>query len=64
MKYKFCSIRISVTKYEVTFATKGVVTSHSRVATPLQEHKTFWSIPKESVRAVDRCREEFTMQDD
>jgi len=23
MKYKFCSIRINVTKYDVTFATKG-----------------------------------------
>jgi len=26
MKYKFCSIRINVTKYDVTFATKGVLT--------------------------------------
>jgi len=25
MKYKFCSIRIDVTKYDVTFATEGVV---------------------------------------
>jgi len=24
MKYKFCSIHINVTKYDVTFATKGV----------------------------------------
>jgi len=23
MKYKFCSIRINVTKYDVTFVTKG-----------------------------------------
>jgi len=25
MKYKFCSFRINVTKYDVTFATKGVL---------------------------------------
>jgi len=29
MKYKFCSIRINVTKYEIAFATKeGVLTSN------------------------------------
>jgi len=25
MRYKFCSIRINITKYDVTFATKGGV---------------------------------------
>jgi len=29
MKYKFCNIRINVTKYAVTFATKGDLTSTS-----------------------------------
>jgi len=32
MKYRFCSIHINVTQYEVTFATKGVLTP---VVTPL-----------------------------
>jgi len=30
MKYKFCSIRINVTKYDIIFATKGSLTSHPR----------------------------------
>jgi len=35
MKYKFCSIHINVTKYDVTFATKEWVLTPNPVATPL-----------------------------
>jgi len=35
MKYKFCSIRTNVTKYDVTFAIKGEFNSQKSVATPL-----------------------------
>jgi len=35
MKYKFCSIRINVTKYDVTFAIKGILTFKISMATPL-----------------------------
>jgi len=35
MKYKFCSIRINVTKYDVTFATKRGSKPPSVLATPL-----------------------------
>jgi len=41
MKYRFCSIRINVTKYYVTFATKGGLTTPYPVATPL-EHYTWY----------------------
>jgi len=34
MKYKFCNIRINLTKYEVRFATRGVGLLPT-VATPL-----------------------------
>jgi len=38
MKYKFCNIRINVTKYDVTFATKeGFLTPKPLMATPLVE---------------------------
>jgi len=33
MKYKFCSIRINVTKYDITFATKEVLPHPFRVYT-------------------------------
>jgi len=35
MNYKFCTIRINVTKYDVTFATKGGGFNPLPVATPL-----------------------------
>jgi len=37
MKYKFCRIRINVTKYDVTFATKWGVLTPPPMATPLDE---------------------------
>jgi len=33
MKYKFCRIRINVTKYDITFATKGGSNSFNAVCT-------------------------------
>jgi len=38
MKYKFCSIRVNATKYDVTFATKGVSNpqTHQRSTTMTQ----------------------------
>jgi len=33
MKYRFCSIRINVTKYDITFVTKGAILPP--VSTPL-----------------------------
>jgi len=35
MKYKFCSIHVNATKYDVTFATKGGSNPTPPVATPL-----------------------------
>jgi len=35
MKHKFCSIRINVTKYDITFATKGRDPPPPLVSTPL-----------------------------
>jgi len=49
MKYKFCSIRINVTKYDVTFATGGSITPKSSpcYATGWERGKLFnlaWNI--------------------
>jgi len=52
MKYKFCSIRICVTEYDVTFATKGEITLNSLLPPPWLRHclYTINAVPKSAIR--------------
>jgi len=61
MKYKFCNIRINVIKYDVTCATKGVLTPHlPPMATPLDLHNyyafSFWTTSKTFICGTQKFR--------